>query len=146
MTTITTLAARITVLGIQGFMLDQRRSRDGPTVPRRLTAASDVRRIRPTDAFTKTTPRTSPCADESQRPAYLDRRGVSLTQNRATAEQQSPRSRLCRPDRPAAGLVPACWPADSRLRTLRARQRLQVSQTPKCWRRRGGAWAPGRSL
>jgi hypothetical protein len=27
MTTITTLAARITVLAIQGFMLDQRRSR-----------------------------------------------------------------------------------------------------------------------
>jgi hypothetical protein len=43
MTTITTLAARITVLAIQGFMLDQRRSRDGPAVPRRLTAASDLR-------------------------------------------------------------------------------------------------------
>ena len=54
-------------------------------------------------------------------------------QRRATAEQQSPRSRLCRPDRPVAGLAPAYWPADSRLRTSRGRQRLQVSETPRCW-------------
>src|SRR4029450_9323815 len=45
------------------------------------------------------------------RPAYLDRRGVSLTQNRATAEQQSPRSRPCSPDPPAPALLHALEPA-----------------------------------
>src|SRR2546423_2551662 len=36
MTTITTLAVRMTVFAIQGVMIDQRRSRDGRAPPRRL--------------------------------------------------------------------------------------------------------------
>src|SRR4030095_3387244 len=77
MTTITTLAARITVLAIQGFMLDQRRSRDGPAVPRRLTAGAALRPPAPSARF--------PRAHEVGLPAFV------LTARRVLPD---PKSRL----------------------------------------------------